>query len=384
MSFAAAIAQSEAQREAFPFSGGISQAHHHGREMVRASLSISQRDYANFDSGPVPKFTEVSIPELNDLLTALRLRVIFPAHLAKKQRDLIFKPKYEELLATEPVTTTIGGEEFTLENIEPRKDVPSAKKTLFRAIELMKEKKDWGNLPNLLQGLRHTGFKTQTLEVKEKVVRKARQAGRQEVILECIRRVADTGMKLKEPEFVTNVMLAMHWRALESDWHEHETAKALFWAEMVVSLMEDTKHAGSRMLDGENDPRLQPDVIGILLDLAAVRAVKHLESRDVDGKVAEYTARLLGTPLEFRKPAAETEYELNPWLSAHAPVLHGMYEALKVLEPSSDIALRLKVKSVELETMLSTYKELLSDRTSRKENPLIGLQIYDKLLGSQA
>jgi hypothetical protein len=295
---------------------------------------------------------------------------------------LIYKPKYEKLLATEPVTAEIGGEKFTLQHTNARKDVPSMKKALRQIFSLMKEKKDWDNLPNLLQGLKHVGFQTPTVEWKKMFVRKAAKAGRQEVVLECLRRAEDTGMSLKEPEFVTTVMLSMHKKAVDSDWHEHQTAKALSWAQMVVSLMEDPKHAGSRTLDGENDPRLQPDVIGVLLALAAVRAVKHLESRDVDEKVAEYAARLLGTPLKFQKPAEQTEYGLNRWLSAHVPVLHGMYEALKVLDPSSDVAARLKTKSGELEAMVSTYKEILSDITSGKEMIPISLQTYEKLLGS--
>jgi len=89
---------------------------------------------------------------------------------------------------------------------------------------------------------------------------------------------------------------------------------------------------------------------------------------------------LLGTPLNFRKPADETEHELNSWLSAHVPVLHGIYEALKVLDPSSDVAVRLKTKSEELETMVSTYKEILSDITSGRETIAFGLQTYEKLL----
>jgi len=305
-----------------------------------------------------------------------------PAHLGKKQRDLIRKPKYKDLLATEPVTAMLFGEKFTLEHINSRKDVPSARKALFDAVKLMQEKKDWDNLPNLLQGLRHTGFKTQSLDIKEKVVRKATQAGRQEVILECLRRVADTGMSMNEPEFAATVLLSMHRKAMDSDWHEHQTAKALSWAEMVVALMEHPQHAGNRKLDGENDPRLQPDVIGILLDLAAVRAVKHSESRDIDGKVAEYAVRLLGTPLEFKKPADEGDYGLNTWLSTHVPVLHGMYEALKVLDPSSDVAIRLNAKSEELDTMVSNYKERLSEIVSGKEKSFLGLLTYEKLLGS--
>jgi hypothetical protein len=245
----------------------------------------------------------------------------------------------------------------------------------------MKDKKDWANLPNLLEGLNVAGTNTNAVHIKCLVVTQCRVAGRQEVLLECLRRVKGTGMQLKEPRFVVRVMLAIQHRAFSTDFHEHETAKALKWAEMVVALMENPKHAGSRVLAGENDPRLQPEVIGILLELAAVRAVKHLESRDVDGKVAEYGARLVGTRLEFKTPANETEYELNPWLSAHTQVLHGIYEALKVLESSSAVAEGLQKKGEVLDAMVSTYYEKLASIASKKQKQLFGLQMYEKLLG---
>lgn len=276
---------------------------------------------------------------------------------------------------------TIAEEDFQLQHIDRRKDLPNSKKSLRQAIRLMKEKKDWVNLPNLLQGLRVAGTNTNSPEIKGIILTKITAVGRQEALLECLRRVEDTGMQLKEPNFAIRVMLAMQMRAFTTDWHDQELAKALKWAEKVVELMESPKHAGSRILAGENDPRLQPEVIGILLELAAVRAVKHLESRDVDGKVAEYGTRLLGTPLDFKTPAEETEYELNPWLWAHVPVLHGIYEALRVLESSSAVAEGLQKKGEVLDAMVSTYYEKLASIASKGGKQLISLQMYEKLLG---
>jgi hypothetical protein len=217
--------------------------------------------------------------------------------------------------------------------------------------------------------------------MKNRIVSLVRKAGRHEVILECLLRAEDTGMQLKEPVFATRVMLAIQQRALDTDWHEHELAKALKWAELVVVMMEEPKYAGSRVLAGKDDPRLQPQVIGILLELASVKAVKYLEGRDVDGKVAEYSTRLLGMPLDFEPPASESKYALNPWLWAHVPVLHGMYEALKVLDPSSPVAEGLRTKSEVLDSMVSTTYEELADLASKENKSLFSLKMYEKLLG---
>jgi hypothetical protein len=146
-------------------------------------------------------------------------------------------------------------------------------------------------------------------------------------------------------------------------------------------MMEEPKHAGSRFLAGEDDPRLQPQIIGILLELASVKAVKYLEGRDVDGKVAEYSTRLLGTPLDFKPPVNESESALNPWLWRHVPVLHGMYEALKVLDPSSPVAEGLRTKSEVLDSIVSTAYEKLAELVSKENKSLISLQMYEKLLG---
>jgi hypothetical protein len=306
---------------------------------------------------------------------------MLPSHLSKQHQKLIYKKKYVNELLAEPVIATIAGEDFQLHHIDKRKTVPNHKQALYTAMSLMKEKKDWANLPTLLAGMKLAGVKTHRLNIKNKVLGQARVAGRQEVILECLLRVQDTGMRLKEPQFAISVMLAIQARAFNTDWHEHELAKALKWAESVVVMMEEPKHAGSRILAGEDDPRLQPQVIGILLELASVKAVKYLESRDVDGKVAEYSTRLLGTPLDFKPPVNEDEYVLNPWLWAHVPVLHGMYEALKVLDPSSPIAEGLRTKSEVLDSMVSTCYEKIADLTNKKNKSLISLQLYEKLLG---
>lgn len=307
-----------------------------------------------------------------------------PNHLSQHQRNLIYKGKYKKELETEPVIATIADEEFRLQHINIFADLPNRKKALKHAVNLMKEKEDWKNLPNLLQEMKIDGVNTNAWDIQHHIVNRVTLGGRQEALLESLRRVEDTGLRLNEPIFVIRVMLAIQKKALDSDWEGRETAQALKWAEMVVEMMEDEKHAGSRFLAGEDDPRLQLEVIGVLLELAAVRAVKHTESRDVDGKVAQYGGRLLGSPLEF-KTTGEGEYELNSWLWGHVPILHGIYEALKVLDASSDIAEGLKTKSELLDSMVSTAYEKLADISSKKQTSeqtsLMGLQMHEKLLG---
>ena len=281
------------------------------------------------------------------------------------------------------MVATIAGEDFTLQPLDVLKDIPGKLNSLKRATGLMKDKKDWDNLPNLLHGLKTSKFYL-TPGMQLMVLRRAGSAGRQDVILECLRRVSDTGLVLRNPEFVVQVMWWMQQKAVLSGWDSQETKKALSWAEMVVNLLEDRKHAGSRILAGETDPRVQPEVIGILLQLSAVRASKHLGGKDVDGKVAEYAQKLLGLPVDFKKPNVEKEYEVNMWVSTHVPVLQGMKVAQDILDPTSEVAIGLKARANELDQFLSTFREVLSERQLAREKPLTGLSLYEKLLGSGA
>src|ERR1700722_16923332 len=61
---------------------------------------------ANPATGAVPAFTETSSPELNALLSEIRLKIFLPSHLSRQHQGLIYKEKYENELSTEPVIAT--------------------------------------------------------------------------------------------------------------------------------------------------------------------------------------------------------------------------------------------------------------------------------------
>jgi hypothetical protein len=352
-------------------------------------------------TGAVPIFTEASTPELQNLLTSLREKVIIPAYLPKSQKDLIYKDKYKKLLASEPVTAYLGDEEFTLEHIDRRKDVPNTKKTVRAAIQLMKEKKDWDNLPNLLEGLIVAGYPIEAY--REMIIRWIGSAGRQDIILECVRRVSDTKFTLGDPQVAIQVMLWMSLKGVQSNWNKGETRKALAWAEEVAMLMEDEKHIGSRSLHGENDSRIRPEILGILLELSAVRALKHQDGKDVDGKVAKYAERLLGLPSGFQEPKPRERGDLpalrgkrsdHPlrrieaityWGMVHLPILYGLKAAEAVLGSTSTIATRLEPVEKDLERMVEKYvSELAAFADSKGGKNYYSLQLYRDLILSKS
>ncbi|PBP27619.1 hypothetical protein BUE80_DR001405 [Diplocarpon rosae] len=347
--------------------------------------------------GAIPAFTEVSSPELQDLLTRIRERIFLPAHVSSRQRDLIFKPKYKKSLETEPAVALIADEEFTLKHLDLLKDIPSRDKSLREFLALSKEKKDWNNLPNLLGGLMNAKFIYPRVTLW-KIVRAAGIAGRQDTILECLRRVEFTGLTLVDHNFVVQVFIWLQQKAVTGDWSVEETKKALAWAEIVRDLMEEPRSKAPEHIykyekkhPTPGDVGLakdQPEVAGILLQLAAMRAKQG--GADAEGKVEKYAKELLAAPLKFKTVdggpyvTSSSIHKPSHWLADHVPVLHGMRVALTLLDPKSAIGRGIKAKHDELESLLLTVKNHLSDATTTREKPLRGLLSYEKLLGSSS
>ena len=327
-------------------------------------------------------FTPTSNPELDDLLSTMRNKIFLPSHLSKSQQDLIYLDKHQRMLTIEPVFATIQGEKFQLEHIDRVKDVPSGKGGLMNAMELMREEKDWDNLPSILIGLKDAKRKITTVNWTQ-ITRKAGSAGRPDVILECARRVSDTSFKLAAPELVAEVMWQLQNRAFNSDWAAKETKQALAWAEMVSELLEDKRHAGGKVVDPKQDVRVRPEVIGVLLQLSAVWATRYYDGEDRDGKVAQYTARLLGSPAGVQlDPESVDLHTSNLYLTHMTPVLQGMKLAQPILGQGSG----LEKLTAELEAAIASQRERLLSRGLRSHDggPLRGIQVYDELLGPEA
>ncbi|RAL66521.1 hypothetical protein DID88_006211 [Monilinia fructigena] len=368
--------------------------------------------------GNVPSFSPTSSPELDALLSKYRKNLFLPAHLSEYDQELVYGDRHAQSLLTEPVKVQIGEEEFVLEHINRLKDVPSTVKGFRQILNLMTEPKDWDNLPNLLEGL-HDCKRPLSGPLSCQMIRRAGLLGRMDTVIESARRVQYTGFSLRDEEVVMQVMYWIQHKAQISGFGEKETKQALAWAEIVVDLLEDPKHAGHKgplLAEDANDVRALPEVIGILLQLAAVRAVKHTDGKDVDGKVATYTTRLLGTRydlstslLNMKRPEIRvyskadpinsevanqtktdgTDYSIreiqnktlrakNHWLVAAVPVLHGMKAAQKVFGPDTIASAKLKENIPRLEKRVNRYASELKVASAGN----LGVRTYANLFGS--
>ena len=355
--------------------------------------------------GAVPSFTPTSSRELDDLLTSFRTNVFLPSHLSRSHQDLVFKGKLHRTLDAEPIYATIAGEKFHLQHLDRSQDVPG-RDHVKKAIRLMKESKDWDNLPAILIGFKDAKNPVESWRLIA-FTRKAGQAGRLDVILECARRVSDTGFCLSDPTLTTEIMWQLQHKAVRSRWLLKETHQALSWAEMISELLEDKRHAGGKVIDPERDVRVQSGVIGVLLQLSAARAYLFHDGMDSDGKVAQYAAKLLGSPVshvlgfenwrDMIKPrhlaraeekATTNQHKsdvvsLNQYLTYVVPVLHGLKLASQVLGPVDGL---MKLAH-ELEISIDAQRGNLlkhGDTDSPGGHKLRGLEIYEQLLSPDA
>ncbi|KAK4953956.1 hypothetical protein LTR10_008560 [Elasticomyces elasticus] len=281
----------------------------------------------------LPVFQESSNAELQDALMSLRSKHIIPAYLPPTQKHLIFGTKNRQLLADNPRTYPIGEEEIPLLWIDRRTKIPNRTKTFNTAIELMSkgDGKEWANLPSLLSGMKSCGAKLPG-GVMGKVVRKAANSGRLGVVIQCLQQVEHTGLSLRDEDVLANVMWALHNLAQQDSWSEEATTKAMKWAGEVAVLLETLEHGGGKSR-GRGDARTRAEVIGVFLELSAVRAYKYQDGKDTDGKVKMYAERLLACIGDQAQPPSQSPRTQGPQTEMlnGTPIYHGLLLAEKVL-----------------------------------------------------
>lgn len=248
----------------------------------------------------------------------------------------------------------------------------------------MEDKKDWKSLPMLLEGLKSSGRQVKP-QYLQKLVRKAGQAGRQDIIVECARMVARTGFVLRDLNLVREIMWWLQYQPLSKDGKPpnlNRTTKSLTKAEHLVFMLEEERHSGGTVR-GNSDPRVRPEIVGVLLELSTMQA-NLLGRKDVDGKVEMYAKRLLGTlarDIDFRQDIAGAEewHRRSALLCNITPMIYGMREAIKILEPGSEIVKRLKERLPPLSDLASSEYEHLKKEMPEGSSPL-GTWCYDRLI----
>ncbi|KXT03486.1 hypothetical protein AC578_1545 [Pseudocercospora eumusae] len=338
-----------------------------------------------FRSKQLPSFIETPNEELNNILATLRTKHFLPKYLHKSERRLIESPKNKQYLEENPQTTQIGGEEIELEWIDVAKrpsEVPLCKK----AFQIIFNSKDnsWENLPRLLRAIAETNPKGKgttplTRPELERIVRKAVEQSKLSVVLRCLQPNAGTGISLKGPRLVEALIVGVRQTALRSNWEENHVAIALERFQELMSLFEREEHGGGKYLR-PGDARRRPEVLGTLLELAAVYTYKHGGGEDTNGVVKTYADRLLSileadpqryNADEFITIKGGTGYENHQlrYMSfmLSVPIYHGLLLAEKVLGDSLPRSGSAKMIISQYQTRLESLASTIESRKNSYE-----------------
>ncbi|KAF2021427.1 hypothetical protein BU24DRAFT_446444 [Aaosphaeria arxii CBS 175.79] len=271
--------------------------------------------------GSLPSFLEPSSEDLGAALAKLNSKVLLPAQLSPDQRKLVFRPSNTARLEAESVEITLGDVTLPLEHINQRTDTPSRWGTIKTIVDSSETPEDWENVLRMLEGFEDASLHLSPAR-KCMIIRSLNNAGMQHLVLKALQRADKTGLRLRDEEIVLRVFTGFHEKALDAEWGAAETKKALGYAEQVIDLMEEKTHLGGKPV-GPGDLRSNPVVIGALLELAAVRAKKHTEGKDVDGKVKKYAHRIMSAHtqdpsiMETHLSRARASIALNKFKSNH-------------------------------------------------------------------
>lgn len=258
------------------------------------------------------------------------------------------------------------------------RDEPSWRPALAQLLELMREGKDWINLPEFLRGLRESKRKLKGWQM-EKVTRKACMAGREGVIMMCLQRVKQTDLGLWEPAVVRELMWAAVRKAQAGDWKKEAVEAGVKFAEDVWVMMQDPNQIDVAKKRGKIDSMRRPEVVGVLVLLHAARAAMFGGGKDEGGKVAKYVERLLTVWEGFDMTFKEGDWnQANQNLMMLAPVWSGMQMARRVLRKGSDRGKELGVILAECESALPNLRNTIMAHQP-KECVRRGLNMYDEL-----
>lgn len=338
-------------------------------------------------------FTPTSSPELDELLSTIRHKIILPAYLPTEQRKKIFSPKYEKKLQSDPIIIEIDGEVIKFRHLNPFRDMPQTRRSVVSAISQFSTPADFANLRPLLEGIAYARRKFDH-SFYCKVLRIVGEKGHIYDIIECARGVARTGFKLDTSEKVNEILNFVQMKAVESGWDEAATAKALRWAEMVLELIQKEEHQPRRrkdehMLEGELPLHRDPMVLLAPLHLtAALVAKKGPEAEgDLVDKLNKYAKDIVRLWPEGKKLVEVQPSELyedrdrmgylrgaNKFVTIATPLLYGLETAIKVVSP-------------ELSTQLQSRRDILANevqeaRVVAGQNPekrgeVVWRKVYD-------
>lgn len=309
-------------------------------------------------------FSKTSNAELDGLLHEMQQKIILPSVLPMTQRKKIFRERYKEKLELEPIEIEIDGKRIKFRYLDYKKgEVPTTRKIFFQALDNMKTKEDWQNLPKLLEALQHNARRKFEVSDWPKIVRKAGMSGNLGPIIEAVKKPERTGFKLDMSEKVQEIMSLIVWEAAEAGWSISSLNTALKSAERILEIMEGEGHElhtsdkeRTELIKERFSLRRDPQILATPLFLTAMLAVKHGKTEHTD-KMRRYAQVIVSLwpegkgllelhPHEAYVDVEGTAYlmEKNKFVLVASPILKGFDLAMEGLDSDLDSALASQLK----------------------------------------
>ena len=262
------------------------------------------------------------------------------------------------------------------------RDEPKMSTSLHRIKQLMRETRDYRNLASFMIGCRNSGRILRKPFV-EQIVRNACEQGNEYAIIECLKQADKTGLKLWHHNIAETLMSRATWMAVDQHWTEGAVNRGLGFAESLWIMMQDPK----QIQPGLPNPTYNPVIVGVMVQLLATKAVMFHGQKDTQGKVAEYTQRLLAVWNRLMFPINCDKYDADSNLRKWAPIWHGMKMARKVSGITKEMREELGMRVKEVASALETARETLqinpkpaSVQPDQKPNyDRRGAKLYEKL-----
>ncbi|KAL8912092.1 MAG: hypothetical protein Q9171_002880, partial [Xanthocarpia ochracea] len=329
----------------------------------------------------LPSFAPTSSPELDALLSTFRSNVFLPSHLLKLQQNLIYKKKNHRLLTNteEPATVRLGNEVHALKPLDHRVDEPNTRKSMAQIVELCKEGRDWVNMVPFLMGLKTAGRKVKWWQF-EKIIRRMGVKGGLGAVMEMARRVEETGVKLGHVQVAREAMWGGVLKCVQSGWSKEGVKEGEKFVEAMWQMLSEERHVDRNATGKETDPKMKPEIVGVLLWIRALRSSLFGESQDVDGKIKRAAEMVLAVWKNADLTVDDNGwYDANHKLMMWTPVWHGMKMARKIVGENTVLGRDLATTiTSDLEPLLRKAQENVSRHVS-EDSSRRGLLLYDEL-----
>ena len=273
----------------------------------------------------------------------------------------------------------LGDEVLQLRPLDKRRDEPATRSSFAKVVALMAECEDWGNMAGFLEGLKVAKRKLAGWQV-EKMVRRANEGGKMTVVHDILRRVEKTGVGLWGLRVCSEVMRGAVLKGVQSGWSEEGVEKGVKYAENIWELMWDSKHVEQQEKTGM-DPRKRPEIIGMMVLMHAVKAVKYGGGKDEGGMIEKYAELMLK---RWENSRDEMAVDVKNWSDANdkllmwVPVWHGIKLARQIVGSPLGNSLEEKYTQ-ELGPLIQKSQAVISARAPG-EGMRRGLKMYEDVL----